>query len=795
MSLILWSESPSAKVLDALHVVLRNYPQELVKIESDVKSIPKIEGSKVILAMGEAAISLLQHNAVLPKNRKVTSLRGVAYDLGWHGVKVMPSYSPGISQMDYGRHVELLCDVTAAIRLTQTGSLVPQYGDYSYVPDFRQFREMVEMLFDQNNQPVDCTFDLETIGLDEFMLPVADHPGAYVVSIQATCMAGHAQVVYFNSAAEEQAWFGDLEKVEDLAWLLSTPMVKSKGANFKYDLRWLWQRAGIECTNFVFDTTLVGSLLDENRSNGLDIHTKMYAPALAGYSDEFDRLVDKSRMDKVPKPQLLLYAGGDTDACYQVAQAQRKLLLQDQQLTSFYVNVLHPAARAFEVVERGGIFVDLEKFKELEADLTTEILHLVSSANKIVGGRIWAKHSDPDKLGGMNLTKASMIVDFMFSPMGLNLKPQMMTAGGKDGKGPKAPSTGMDHLLMFSDIPEAKPFIGLMKAYNECTKTKNTYVDGFLKHLRSDGRLHPTYWFFVGDRDKDEGGTNTGRLSARNPAWQTLIKHTRWAKRLRQCYPAPPGMLVSERDFNQGELRVFACLAGERVMIKAYLNNMDLHALTSGKFRGYSYEQMMKLKVENPDLFAAIRQLGKAGNFGLLYGMGDEGFYIYAIDNYGVKDFTHEQAHDFREGFMSTYPAIPVYHESQKQYAKKHGLVRGPLGRIRHLPLINSSNRQVASKTERQSINSPTQGCLSDMLLWSIALEHKQGLSAEAPSFGACHDAGYNYIPEDQVDVILPQMLEVMENLPFNKVGWEPKLKFLADAKIGPNMGDLKKYE
>jgi hypothetical protein len=43
------------------------------------------------------------------------------------------------------------------------------------------------------------------------------------------------------------------------------------------------------------------------------------------------------------------------------------------------------------------------------------------------------------KRGGLNLTKASMLIDFMFSPMGLNLKPKMWTPKPKKD-GSKTPS-------------------------------------------------------------------------------------------------------------------------------------------------------------------------------------------------------------------------------------------------------------------------------------------------------------------------------------------------------------------
>jgi DNA polymerase I-like protein with 3'-5' exonuclease and polymerase domains len=193
-------------------------------------------------------------------------------------------------------------------------------------------------------------------------------------------------------------------------------------------------------------------------------------------------------------------------------------------------------------------------------------------------------------------------------------------------------------------------------------------------------------------------------------------------------------------------------------------------------------------------LFEETRQLGKAGNFGLCFGMMEDGFITYARVNYGVS-LTWEDAHTFREGFFQKYPKLLTYHKGIVNYAKDHGQVRTPLGRIRHLPLIKSPNREVASKAERQAINSPVQGTLTDMVLWTIAEEHKSGLSAGAPAWGACHDSVLNYVLEDQVDVLLPRMLDQMESLDFTKVNWTPQLRFLADAKVGPNWGAVKKYQ
>jgi DNA polymerase I-like protein with 3'-5' exonuclease and polymerase domains len=431
-------------------------------------------------------------------------------------------------------------------------------------------------------------------------------------------------------------------------------------------------------------------------------------------------------------------------------------------------------------------------YQELKADLEMEHAKLVKDACKIMGGRIVVKHGDPSRPGGMNLTKASMLNDFMFSPMGLNLKPKMWTAK-PDKDGIKRPSTAMEHLEMFADVPEAKAFIALIRADSSVMKTYNTYVVGFLEHLRSDGRYHPTYFLYVGNQDEGEGGAKTGRLSCKAPAFQTVPKHTLWATRIRRCYPAPPGYVVVERDYSQGELRVVACIADETNMIAAYKAGRDLHIETAAPFAGYTYAQLQALEQTDLHTFEETRQLGKAGNFGLVFGMKEDGFIVYARTNYHV-ELEWDQAHEFRETYFKKYPRLTTYHDTQKRFAHQFKHVRTPLGRIRHLPLIKSPNREMASKAERQAINSPVQGCLTDMVLWTVALEHKSGLAAEAPCFGCCHDSILNYVPEDKVDEITGKMLGIMQNLPFHQVGWKPQLAFAADAKVGKNWGEVKKW-
>lgn len=777
MKLTLWTPDPRPRVMEGIAPVMP-YLDGIDKVVVPDLADIDWQSPGPVLAMGSKPLEALQARGHLPKGRKITSLRKQVMTLPGYGPWLMVTYGVGIRGIDYEWYVDMLTDVAVAGRFARRGTIEPVLGDYRYVTDFGDDIDWIKAEAERTGKPVKISIDTETTGKDPY------RPGAHFVTIQVARAEGMASVVYFKSYAEMMAWW------ERYGWqldfLLNDERVRTVLATGKYDFAWFRQMFGLGCRNFCFDTTLVGSLLDENRKNSLNVHAKIYAPDLGGYDDEFDRTVDKSQMQAVAPEKLLPYAGGDPDACLRAHNAMRPRLLEDQALARFYINVLHPAARAFEVIEQGGVFIDMEAYGHLESELKREAQRISTELKRdVLGALLIGKHYDPDleDVGGINFGKASLVNELLFSPMGCNLKPKMMTE--KSGK----PSTAREHIEMFKDSANerAAKFANLFSEFNAATKMLSTYVTGFKQHIRSDGRFHPSYFLHKGDKDEGDGGTVTGRLSVRDPAFQTIPAHTRWAHLIRRCFPAPEGMLVCEKDYSQGELRIMACVSGDTNMIQVYRENKDLHAKTGGKTNGLSYEETLALKFTDPKRYKMIRQRGKAGNFGLIYEISAEGFVTYARVNYGVH-LSVEEAQDIINIFFADYPSVLEYHRIYKAFAKKHGFVRSPLGRVRHLPLINSANGYERGHSERQSINSPIQSTLSDLMIWAIAIAHQRGYDKEAPCFGVVHDAGYNYIPIDNWEFYVARDKELMEHLPTQKLGWNPQLTFVTDAKIGRSM-------
>lgn len=101
-------------------------------------------------------------------------------------------------------------------------------------------------------------------------------------------------------------------------------------------------------------------------------------------------------------------------------------------------------------------------------------------------------------------------------------------------------------------------------------------------------------------------------------------------------------------------------LSGQDRLVEALRNGEDLHKLTARQILG------------KDDVCKQDRQLAKAVNFGLLFGMDARGFRAYAQLNCNV-ELSEEQAEHYRSAFFGTYPALRRRHSSSSSAASTPG--------------------------------------------------------------------------------------------------------------------------
>jgi DNA polymerase-1 len=151
-------------------------------------------------------------------------------------------------------------------------------------------------------------------------------------------------------------------------------------------------------------------------------------------------------------------------------------------------------------------------------------------------------------------------------------------------------------------------------------------------------------------------------------------------------------------DYSQIELRIAAKVSGDEALLAAYRDGVDVHVLTAQRVIGA--KQVTK----------EHRQLAKALNFGLLYGMGADGFRQYAKATYSVA-LTAGQAKESRAAFFKAYPGLAKWHQKVK---RAHAVATRTLaGRWR---------RFETNDPDTYRLNSPVQGTGADGLKLALAL-------------------------------------------------------------------------
>ncbi|HBI64732.1 MAG TPA: DNA polymerase I [Clostridiales bacterium] len=234
------------------------------------------------------------------------------------------------------------------------------------------------------------------------------------------------------------------------------------------------------------------------------------------------------------------------------------------------------------------------------------------------------------------------------------------------------------------------PLVGMVIEYRQLTKLRSTYVDGLLKVIGEDGRIHSTFQQMV---------TATGRLSSVNPNLQNIPVRQELGSELRHMFAAKDGCVLVDADYSQIELRVLAHIAGDEAMIEAFRSGMDIHAATAAQV----------FHVPPEEVTPAMRRSSKAVNFGIVYG-------ISAFSLAGDIGVSVKQAGEYIDNYLRVYHGVRDYMESIKKQAKEDGYVSSMFGRRRYLPELKSKNFNIRSFGERVALNTPIQGTAADII-------------------------------------------------------------------------------
>lgn len=561
---------------------------------------------------------------------------------------------------------------------------------------------------------------------------------SYITTIAFSTEEGEAATVPIHHP--DAPWDSGDKVLNYLRPALLQEGVKYIAHNGKYDARWMHSK-GIPVPQ-TFDTMLAAHMLDENRLKGLKPLSRVYLAA-----DAYDVGEDVKQSMNAPLRKLAIYNAKDADYTLRLYHLFRDELKQDERVARVFIKLMMPASNALVEIERHGVYVDMERWNERYITACENRDKLYAYITRFV----------PDHLRPLNLNSPQQVARWLFEHLEL---PIIQTTD----KG--HPSTAEAVLLRLEDQHVATK---AMIKYRKWAKYVNTYLTPWrYEWMDAHFRIHSSYKLF---------GTVTGRLSGEGGIQQVPRDPF-----MRSIIGAPPGWKFVEADYSQVELRVAAWLANDRVMLRSFLEGTDIHMTTAMKVTG---------KIRPSEVTSEERKKAKSQNFALIYGVGAKKLVSYSFDNYGIK-ITLDEAEEARRIFFDTYQGFKPWHDRQRRLARRYHQVSSPIGRVRHLPDILSSDDGVKGESERQAINSPVQSFASDLMLISLVELHNLLEPTEARIVGTVHDSILFEVREDKVDYWAPVIKDTMEDMTIvkRKFGTDITIPIVAELEVGDHWGE-----
>nr|WP_083466665.1 DNA polymerase I [Kibdelosporangium sp. MJ126-NF4] len=325
-----------------------------------------------------------------------------------------------------------------------------------------------------------------------------------------------------------------------------------------------------------------------------------------------------------------------------------------------------PLLQVLAEIEGIGICIDTEHLASLEAHFSSRVKQAAQDAYGVIGKEI-------------NLGSPKQLQVVLFDEL------QMP----KTKKTKTGYTTDADALTTLFETT-AHPFLQHLLEHRDATRLKTT-VDGLIKSVADDGRIHTTY---------NQTIAATGRLSSQDPNLQNIPIRTDEGRRIRDAFVVGAGYSeLMTADYSQIEMRIMAHLSHDEGLVEAFNSGFDFHAATAAHV----------FTVEPTEVSGAQRAKVKAMNYGLAYG----------LSAYGLSQqlrISTEEARGLMEEYFERFGGVRDYLTSIVDKARRDGYTETIFGRRRYLPDLNSDNRQRREMAERMALNAPIQGSAADII-------------------------------------------------------------------------------
>lgn len=521
--------------------------------------------------------------------------------------------------------------------------------DYQLVDSQKELDKLIRLLSKQAS----VAFDTETTGLDVL--------NETILGVSFSIHANEGFYIPLND--ENRGAF-----LNSLKAILENEEIEKVGQNLKYDMHIL-ENHGIQLKGKLFDTMLAHYLLEPDLRHNMDYLSETYLgytpvsiESLIGKKGKNQKTFDTVEMDRQKE-----YASEDADITWQLGQ-KFKVLCKEQNVEKVLKEVELPLLPVLTKMERNGVKLDEDFLQKYSVELNEE---QVKTRTKIF------ETANTE----FNLDSPKQLGEVLFDQMEIPYK------GKKTKTGQYA--TGEDKLLKYS---KEYPIVNDILEYRQITKLRSTYVDALPRLINPNtGKVHTTF---------SQAVAATGRLSSVNPNLQNIPIRTERGRKVRKAFVASDDRhILMAADYSQIELRLIAELSGDKAMLEAFQEGLDIHTATASKVFDVPLESVTR----------EMRSNAKTVNFGIIYG-------VSAFGLSQQTDLSRTESKEVIDSYFNTYPGIKKYMDENIEQAREKGYVTTILGRKRILRDINSRNAIMRGHAERNAINTPVQGSAADMI-------------------------------------------------------------------------------
>jgi len=533
--------------------------------------------------------------------------------------------------------------------------------------------------------------------------------------------------------------------------LLADPTTTKVMHNAVYDATWLQNGLKLQINGKIDDTMTREGLINEY-SGQYDLDSCCLREHVEGknYADTIDMWWQSH--------------GGTGKAIANLAlipsEIRNKYNVQDAKATLQLYNNQQPKINSMRLQEvndlecaqypiilemrKNGIRVDVPKIEQLRIETEQKVADGMEALYKEYG------------LTSLTKKKGPGTVPYVITSLGL--APMCDRTPGGDLSVSTQSLAKIDH-----------PFVDKLTEIQRENTMLIKYLNSAFVDFRIGDRIHGTFTPTL----RDEGGTITGRYSSKQPNMQNFTsREEKGGDLIRSIFLPDEGCLLGAFDYKQIEYRLLAHFAigpGSEELRENIRRGADYHKLVQSML-GWDF----------PD----ARKVVKNFNFGMIYGMGLNGFKKkFAVEvrkaARAVGMTTDQYTEKYYNEYMRRMTFIRPTTNAIQVLARQYGSIRSVGGRIHRLP---PDGRDYAI------VNYLIQGSAADILKMGLRDAWKAGIFNELKLHLTVHDENVFSIPRTKAGV--EAAIEFNECMINCVKGL--KIPIGVDTEIGSNWHDVK---